>query len=67
MNIINLLEVRIICTTCALCFSLMCILYVYCEIHFTRVFIVHFRLSKILLDLQDDSSDVAESLIHVGK
>lgn len=24
-------------------------------------------LSKILLDLQDDSSDVAESLIHVGK
>ena len=39
---------------------------VYCEIHFTRVFIVHFRLSKILLDLQDDS-DVAESLIRVVK
>ena len=39
----------------------MCMLCVYCEIHFTRVFIVHFRLSKVLLDLQDDSSDVAES------
>jgi len=38
----------------------MCMLCGYCEIHFTRVFIVHFRLSKILLDLQDDS-DVAES------
>ena len=38
----------------------MCMFCVYCEIYFTRVFIVHFRLSKILLDLQDDS-DVAES------
>ena len=44
----------------------MCMLCVYCEIHFTRVFIVHFRLSKILLDLQDDS-DVAESLMHCSE
>ena len=39
---------------------------VYCESHFTSVFIVYFRLSKILLDMQDDS-DVAESLMHVVK
>ena len=41
-------------------FPQMCMLCVYCEIHFTRVFIVPSRLTKILLDLQDDS-DVAES------
>ena len=47
-------------------FFLRCACCVYCEIHFTRLFIVHFRLSKILLDLQDDS-DVAESLMYVVK
>ena len=41
-------------------FFLRCACCVFIVKWITRVFIVHFRLSKILLDLQEDS-DVAES------
>ena len=57
---INLLEVRIICTTCALSFS--SDVHVVCLLILKSISLgyVHFRLSMIPLDLQDDS-DVAKS------